>query len=178
MNVTLLLEGNPSDCIAKQDGCFPLTYLVLQTPRQPFIMNISSRIHVPWEDGKYASSLPLIASLPSNALPYAVMAFLFLAVVLSIHHSTSRGKFDNTDKFPLFNPKSPWEFSSKRTKQEYHMNSTANMLEGVKKFGDNPYRILSFEHPEALVLPARYAEEIKDDARLSFAHVLNMVCIP
>lgn len=144
-------------------------------------MTISSRLHVPWEvDGsRYVPSLPLavIDTLPSAPLPYALTALLFLAVILSIHHSTSRGK-DNSHRFPLLNPKHFWEFSSKRAKVEFHMNSTAMILDGIKKYAGKPFRLLSLEYGEALVLPPRYANEIKNDARFNFALLETKVCFP
>lgn len=142
-------------------------------------MTISSRLHVPWEiDGsKYVPSLPLaiIDSLPSAPLPYAFTVLLFLVVVLSIHHSTSRGR-DNSHELPLLNPKHLWEFSSKRAKLEYHMNSTAMIFDGMKKYAGKPFRLLSLEYGEVVVLPPRYANEIKNDRRFNFGLLETKVC--
>lgn len=122
------------------------------------------------------SSLPLTIPLLFEPLPYAIVALLALALVISIHNSTSkaRGK-DNSHKFPLLNPKAPWEISSSRAKQRYHLNTLGMTLEGIKKFAGKPFRVLSLDYGEALVLPPRYANEIKNDQRLSFAHLETKV---
>lgn len=141
-------------------------------------MTISSHLRTPWEDGTTMPSLPLpITSLPSEPLPYAVVAILFLAAVISIHHSTSRTKDkDNTRQFPLLNPKRFWEFTPKRVQMEYHMNSTTMILEGVKKYAGEPFRLWTLEYGQVLVLPPRYANEIKNDVRFSFAQLTTKVC--
>lgn len=141
-------------------------------------MTISSRLHASWEDGTAVPSPPLaIAFLPSESLPYAIMAILFLAAVVSIHHSTSRTKGkDNTHRFPLLNPKRFWEFTAKRVQTEYHMNSMAMIHEGIKKYAGEPFRLWTLEYGQVLVLPTRYANEIKNDARLNFARLITKVC--
>lgn len=139
------------------------------------IMTVSSRLHVPGEDSTHVPSLPLaITSLPSEPLPFAVMAILLLAAVISIHHSTTRGK-DNTHRFPLANPKRPWEFSPKRAQMEFQMNSTTMIDEAVKKYAGQPFRLWTLEYGQVLVLPERYVNEIKNDARFNFCKLIAKV---
>lgn len=143
------------------------------------IMAISSRIYMPWEDGRYVPSLPLAASLPLEDVPYALVTVLFLAMAVSIlHQSTSKARAkDNSHRFPLLNPKAPWELTSQRARQEYHSNALAMTRDGIKKFAAKPFRILTIDYGEVLVLPTRYANEIKNDARLSFTKLQAKVCL-
>lgn len=140
-------------------------------------MAVSSRIHSPW--GDINSSLPSAISAPSPPLhlttktvPYAVTVILVLAVIISVHvqYSSSRNV---RKKLPILNPKRPFELTTARTRHEYDMHSWDMMYQGIRKYPDQPFRVLSKELDDIVVLPPRYANEIKNDARFSFSALVT-----
>ncbi|ROW00374.1 hypothetical protein VMCG_07263 [Cytospora schulzeri] len=139
-------------------------------------MAVSSRIHIPWEDINSSlpsaiPGLPIPLDLTTNPIPYAVTAILILVVIVSVHvHSSSN---NGHKKVPVLNPKGPFELTTARTRHEYDMNSWDMMYQGMRKYPDQPFRILSGELQDIMVLPPRYANEIKNDDRFSFASLVT-----
>lgn len=126
---------------------------------------MASSSSLPWADkDAMLSSLPSINPLPLP-LAIATAAVLLLAVIVSMH---SRGR-DNTRSFPLLNPRRTFELTGTRAKNDFNANSFAMMREGTARFPDTPFRIQAFDFGESLILPPRYASEIRNDARFSFA---------
>lgn len=138
-------------------------------------MAVSSRIHIPWEDTN--SSLPpaspaLPHDLTINPFPYAVTAILVLAVIISVHVqylSSNHGR----KKIPVLNPKRPFELTTTRARHEYDLHSWDMMYQGIRKYPDQAFRVLSEELGNIVVLPPRYATEFKNDERFSFSSIVT-----
>lgn len=143
-------------------------------------MAVSSGIQFPWENTNSslystmpALSLPL-GLLTTNPVPYAATAILVLAVIISAHvHSSSSSANGRRKKVPVLNPKGPLELTTARTRHHFDTHSWDMMYEGVRRYPDQAFRILSGEMHDMVVLPRRYAGEVRNDARLSFASLVT-----
>ncbi|KAI3395981.1 hypothetical protein diail_551 [Diaporthe ilicicola] len=132
-------------------------------------MTLSSRL--PWHHTNLStpSAPPILAASlggPITTLTTTLVLLLF-AVLVSAHVKPSRTK---GKQIPLINPKRWFELSTARVRHEYDLNSWSMTLGAMEKYRGEPFRVLTGElhDTEATILPTRYAEEIKNDERLSF----------
>lgn len=101
--------------------------------------------------------------------PIATIATTFILVFLAAVASTSSTKTKGKP-IPLLNPKHWFELSTARARRRYDTDSWNMAHQGMEKYHGGPFRVMSGElhDTEAVILPPRYAEEIKNDKRLSF----------
>ncbi|EGO56842.1 hypothetical protein NEUTE1DRAFT_84384 [Neurospora tetrasperma FGSC 2508] len=107
--------------------------------------------------------LDIISITDPSATPfsYLVTAFLLAVVVYSLQGP----RFPKNIKH--LNPKGPLEFSDTRPKKEFVHGSRPMLANWFKANPNKPCRVIS-DFGEAIVLPPRMANEIKNDDRLSF----------
>lgn len=135
------------------------------------MMTLTSRLHMPWPSSNltapsYSPILPVSFGGPIATIT-TTFILVFLAAVVS---ATSRVSKTNGKEIPLVNPKYWFELSTARARRRYDKDSWNMTLKGMEKYHGEPFRLLNMEidGSEAVVLPPRYAEEVKNDKRLSF----------
>lgn len=135
------------------------------------IMTLTSRLHIPWHSSNlttpsYTPILPVLLGGPVATLTTTFILVLLAAVV------SSNSKFPrvNGKAIPLLNPKRWFELSTAAARRRYDTDSWNMTLKGIEKYRGEPFRLLTGELDgiEAVVLPPRYMEELKNDERLSF----------
>ncbi|KUI66695.1 Fumitremorgin C monooxygenase [Cytospora mali] len=138
-------------------------------------MAVPSPLHIPWENTNFSlpsaiPALPRSLNLTANPVPYAITAILVLAVIISInvHSSLNNGH----KKIPILNPRRLFELTATRARREFDMRSWDMMYQGGQKYPDQPFQALTSEIVDAVILPPRYINEIKNDARFSFTATL------
>lgn len=137
-------------------------------------MTLTSRLHIPWHSTNLSAPtatpiLPVSLGGPITTLTTltTTVILLLLAAVVSAHAKPSKTKGKHV---PLLNPKRWYELSTARVRREYDADSWNMTRQGMEKYHGEPFRLLTGElhDSEAVVLPTRYAEELKNDKRLSF----------
>lgn len=138
------------------------------------MMTLTSRLYTPWHSSNlttpsYTPILPVFLGGPIATLTTTFILVL-LAAIVSANPKTSK---TNGKPIPLLNPKRWFELSTLRARREYDTNSWNMTLKGMEKFRGEPFRLLTteLEGTEVVVLPPRYAEELKSDERLNFPQV-------
>ncbi|KAI6355346.1 hypothetical protein MCOR25_008232 [Pyricularia grisea] len=110
--------------------------------------NITSLVSQDLKDGgafKYAS--------------YLVTTVLFFAVIYS--------QRDRYPDLPRLNPKGRWEFGWGKRVTHYMNHSVELLAEGTRRFGDKPYKLFT-DLGDAVIIPPKYADELKGHRGLSF----------
>lgn len=135
------------------------------------MMTLTSRLQIPWHSSNLtappaAPILPVSLGGPISTLT-TTFVLILLAAVLS---ATSRPTRANGKPIPLLNPRRWFELTAARARLRYDTDSWNMMLDGMGRYSGGPFRLLTGEldWAEVVVLPPRYAEELKNDARLSF----------
>lgn len=135
------------------------------------MMTLTSRLYTPW----HSSNLTTLSYTPilpeSFGGPIATLTTTFILVLLAAVVSASpKASKTNGKPIPLLNPKRWFELSTARARREYDTNSWNMTLKGMEKYRGEPFRLLTteLEGTEVVVLPPRYAEELKNDGRLNF----------
>lgn len=126
---------------------------------------------MPWHSNNlttpsYTPILPVSLGGPIATIATTfILVFLAAVVSASSKPSKTKGK-----AIPLLNPKYWFELSTAPARRRYDTDSWNMTREAIEKYQGEPYRIISGElhDSEAVILPPRYAEEIKNDERLSF----------
>lgn len=132
---------------------------------------LTSRLHIPWHNSNLttpsvAPILPVSLGGPISALT-TTLVLILVAAVLSATSSPPRA---NGKPIPLLNPRRWFELTAAQARLRYDTDSWNMMLDGMGRYGGRPFRLLTGELDcaDVVVLPPRYAEELKNDARLSF----------
>ena len=86
---------------------------------------------------------------------------------------TSKKTSPSISIMPLINPKTFYDFGGIRAKLSFVFGARRLLALGVQT--GKPFRLLT-DIGEMIVLPARYAIEIRNDPRLSFSEVIVQVC--
>ncbi|KAH8836388.1 hypothetical protein MCOR27_009478 [Pyricularia oryzae] len=68
---------------------------------------------------------------------------------------------------PFINPPKPYDLTYSRSKMQAVAGTEGLMSKARERFGDKPYSIVTLGGP-VMVLPVKFADEIRSDARLSF----------
>jgi hypothetical protein len=120
-----------------------------------------------------SSQIPYPLSEPSldelgQSLPAIITISLVIVAVLSFVAITGRSKI------PLANPPR-WNQIALSKRIEFSKNGRAIMSEARKRYGKQPYRLIS-DSGEILVLPPAYAATIHNETDLSFGQSADLVC--
>ena len=107
-------------------------------------------------------------STPATWLGTTLMALAATCVFLM---SKRTGK-SSTSNMPLINPKKFYDLGGIRAKLSFVFGARQLLALGVRT--GRPFRLLT-DLGEMIVLPARYANEIRNDPRLSFSEVIVQV---
>lgn len=75
---------------------------------------------------------------------------------------------------PFINPPKPYDLTYSRSKMQAVAGTEGLMSKARERFGDKPYSIVTLGGP-VMVLPVRFADEIRSDARLSFTKSAEQV---
>ena len=110
------------------------------------------------------------ASTPAAWLGTALLALLAASVFFISKNSSSSNS--NISTFPLINPKRYYDLGGIRAKLAFVFGARRLLALGVRT--GRPFRLLT-DLGEMVVLPARYAHEIRSDPRLSFSEVIVQV---
>ena len=110
-------------------------------------------------------SLSLFYTLPNpaaNLFPY-VTSLLLLCVTL---YSWSKPTVQINKQFPLAN-KTPWfDFGGTRARNDFYLNGQKILMHAVERHGKKPFRLFT-DIEDTTVLPPHYADELRNDDRLS-----------
>lgn len=104
---------------------------------------------------------------PAAWLGMALVALLAASVFFMSTKPTS------SSNIPLMNPRKRYDLGGIRAKLAFVFGARQLLAQGVRT--GRPFRLLT-DLGEIIVLPARYANEIRSDPRLSFSEVIVQVC--
>lgn len=111
-------------------------------------------------------------SFPPTAYLGTALVALIVASVVFLSKKTTKSNSSNSD-FPLINPPKWYDLGGIRAKLAFVFGARQLLALGVRT--GRPFRLLT-DLGEMVVLPARYAHEIRNDTRLSFSEVIVQVC--
>lgn len=132
----------------------------------------SSSPSIDYDFGQGLGSSLKQLSIPSpleSPLPYVVTTLVFFLLFYSFGPKPS--------SIPHLNPKKPLEFSNLRAKKLFAFHSREILGEWFKSAPEKVVRVIA-DVGEVLILPPRFANEIKNDERLSFSRFTYDVCFP
>ena len=110
-------------------------------------------------------------STPAAWLGTTLVALLATSVFLLSSKKTTGSSSNNN--MPLINPRRFYDLGGIRAKLSFVFGARGLLALGVRT--GRPFRLLT-DLGEMIVLPARYANEIRNDPRLSFSEVIVQVC--
>ncbi|KAK8011860.1 hypothetical protein PG989_000120 [Apiospora arundinis] len=116
------------------------------------LVNVS-HVGLPSKDDWNSSGASLYAR-------YFITAALFLLLIIS-----QRERYPN---LPRLNPKKPMELTWRARLLDYMGRSRELLSQGTRQFADRPYKLYT-ELGDILVVPVRYAEELKSVRALDFS---------
>ena len=117
---------------------------------------------------KNAPSIPTTACLGTTLVALLLTCLFFI----SRKASTTTTSINNT--IPLMNPPRFHDIFGIRAKLSFVFGARRLLAQGART--GRPFRLLT-DLGEMIVLPARYANEIRNDPRLSFSEVIVQVCM-
>ncbi|KAK1589820.1 cytochrome P450 [Colletotrichum navitas] len=98
----------------------------------------------------------------------SLLLYAATAILLALLFYTSWSSINHVRRMPpLINPPKMFDLTYSRSKMQSVTGTEDLMSDARKRFGDKPYSIVTLGGP-VMVLPAKFAEEIRNDARLSF----------
>ena len=109
-------------------------------------------------------------SIPTTAWLGTTLVALLCVFFISRKASTT----SSTSTIPLMNPPRFYDICGIRAKLSFVFGARELLAKGARTGG--PFRLLT-DLGEMIVLPARYANEIRNDPRLSFSEVIVQVYI-
>ncbi|KAK3988925.1 cytochrome P450 [Cladorrhinum sp. PSN332] len=115
----------------------------------------------PWADLSHRLGTLDIPDPVTRPVPYIVTAILLISLLYSIQTPRRR------DALPHLNPRRLFEFTNSRAKAYFAANSRELVRGWFEKNPDKPVRVIA-DVGETILLPARLANEMKNDERLSF----------
>ena len=117
-----------------------------------------------------------LPSTPAAWLGTALVALFATSILLisKSNRNSSRNNSRSSSDFPLINPKKFYDMGGIRAKLAFVFGARRLLALGVRT--GRPFRLLT-DLGEMVVLPARYAHEIRSDPRLSFSEVIVQVGI-
>lgn len=112
----------------------------------------------------------------SLKLSDGLLLYVVTAVLLSLALYAASGSGHVRRMPPLINPPKMYDLTYSRSKMQAVGGTEGLMSEAQKRFGDKPYSIVTLGGP-VMVLPVKFADEIRSDARLSFTKSAEQVSI-
>ncbi|RYP80555.1 hypothetical protein DL769_002403 [Monosporascus sp. CRB-8-3] len=104
--------------------------------------------------------------LPPDHKPLPILGSILLVYLLTCIFHMSK-----TSELPLVNPKKKFEFGNTKRKREFMQNAEQILAKGQKEAPGKPFRTIS-DSGETLVLPGKYANEIRNNHNLSFTKLI------
>ena len=120
----------------------------------------------------------LWADLPdpsARPLPYLITTLLVLLVLYSLQGPSSNSTIK---ALPHLNPSHPLEPTTLRSKKEFFFNCRRMLAKWASTSPDQPVRLITGDAGELVLLPPEFANEIRNDSRLSFSRFVAQVCVP
>ncbi|CAG7559083.1 unnamed protein product [Fusarium equiseti] len=74
---------------------------------------------------------------------------------------------DSTGKYPILNPKKPFEFSNNRVVRDFIKNSKHLLAKGRSLYNDKPYKAYT-DWGKVVVIPPHFVEFLKNNRQLEF----------
>ena len=124
---------------------------------------------VPMNDVSLIMGTKLREGLSSISAPWSGT---ILVALLALSFFSMSKKTTSISNFPLINPKKFYDLGGIRAKLTFVFSARRLLALGVRT--GRPFRLLT-DLGEMIVLPARYANEIRSDPRLSFSEVIEQV---
>jgi hypothetical protein len=94
---------------------------------------------------------------------YPVFCAISLLTLFALKYSF----FDNARKYPVLNPKKPFEWSDRRVTQDFIANSRSLLTKARALYKDQPYWAYT-EWGENLVIPPEFLDSLKGNRQLDF----------
>ena len=113
-------------------------------------------------------------SIPTTAWLGTTLLTLLVTSLFYISRKTTSNSNSSTNTMPLMNPPKWYDIGSIRAKLSFVFGARQLLAQGGRT--GRPFRLLT-DLGEMIVLPARYANEIRNDPRLSFSEVIVQVGI-
>ncbi|KAF4416178.1 putative cytochrome P450 monooxygenase (lovA) [Fusarium austroafricanum] len=98
-----------------------------------------------------------------NNPQYAVLSAISLIAILFANYSF----FAQHDKYPVLNPKKPFEWSDTRVIKEFSENSKSLLADARSMHGDKPYRAYT-DFGKVLVIPPSWVDALRGNKQLDF----------
>ena len=108
--------------------------------------------------GEYSNLLG--RQIDNRIIPYFVVIALLGVALYSLPKTKSNVE--------LINPKSSFELTDTKSKQQFIVNAFSMIEEQFEKNPDKPFRVIS-DMGVATILPPALANEVRNDPRLSFS---------
>ena len=112
-------------------------------------------------------------SIPTAWLGTTLLALLATSLFFISRKATS-SRSSSTNTIPLMNPPRFYDIFGIRAKLSFVFGARALLAQGART--GRPFKLLT-DLGEMIVLPARFAHEIRNDPRLSFSEVIVQVYI-
>lgn len=94
---------------------------------------------------------------------YAVLSTISLIAILIANYSF----FAKDDKYPVLNPKKPFEWSNTRVVKEFTENSKSLLAHARSVYGEQPYRAYT-DMGKVLVIPPSWVHALRSKKELDF----------
>lgn len=104
----------------------------------------------------------------SSYLPYLITATLFIVLVYS--------RRESYPDLPRLNPKKVTELTWRTRLLDWMSRSRELLSEGTRRFEDKPYKMYT-EVGDVLIIPPKYAEELKSNRALDFSESASDVSL-
>ena len=82
----------------------------------------------------------------------------------------------NTGKYPVLNPRKPFEFSNNRAVRDFIKNSKPLLAKGRSLYNDQPYEAYT-EWGKVVVIPPHFVEALKNNRQLEFLEASKEVSL-
>ncbi|KAF9768909.1 hypothetical protein IL306_013732 [Fusarium sp. DS 682] len=94
---------------------------------------------------------------------YAVLSAISLIAILFANYSF----FTQDEKYPVLNPKKPFEWTNTRVVKEFSENSKSLLAHARSIYGDRPYRAYT-DTGKVLVIPPSWIDALRNNKQLDF----------
>lgn len=102
----------------------------------------------------------------AHTLSLVALAIIFVAYALQ-RFAFFLFELLKPSPFPLINGKKRWELTNVRSKMDFKLGARDMIAERLGKVPEQPFRVIA-DVGEILILPPKYAHEIRNHGQLSF----------